>query len=324
MTKNLSKIDIISIKTRDSFLVNSINLPQYNEIFIKCKKPFMFRLLHGIMEEEILNMIDAGNLNMALEHLQISSEKNNNVCKNILSDIENKISILEYRLEKIKEIDFIDFNLKISTINKQIESLNIQYNSIKERIEKSNEEICPICIDDIENPVILDCCKQLFCSVCITRYFIVKQICPLCRKNINTTNIIRVNNNKNFNILEKNLPAKNDILTKILLENINKKIIIFTNYDETIEKIIVLMKENNLMYDTIYKNLSKNKFIIDNYINNDLNILIINSEFGGCGINLQNTDIVIFYNKFDDFIMQQSIGRAQRIGRINQLTVYYL
>ena len=60
------------------------------------------------------------------------------------------------------------------------------------------------------------------------------------------------------------------------------------------------------------------------YKNGSLNILLLNSNNFGTGLNLEMTTDIIFYHKMKKDIEQQVIGRAQRFGRPNKLNVHFL
>mgnify|MGYP001267322756 CR=1 FL=1 len=53
-------------------------------------------------------------------------------------------------------------------------------------------------------------------------------------------------------------------------------------------------------------------------------ILLLNSENFGAGLNLEMTTNLIIYHKLDSCLMKQVIGRAQRCGRTNPLSITYL
>jgi hypothetical protein len=51
---------------------------------------------------------------------------------------------------------------------------------------------------------------------------------------------------------------------------------------------------------------------------------MINAHFAASGMNLENTTDLIIYNKTDQGLMRQIIGRAQRPGRKTPLRVHLL
>jgi len=45
----------------------------------------------------------------------------------------------------------------------------------------SNNNICPICLQEFESPALLDACFHKFCFLCINQWAQVTQTCPLCK-----------------------------------------------------------------------------------------------------------------------------------------------
>ncbi|KAL3279282.1 hypothetical protein HHI36_016790 [Cryptolaemus montrouzieri] len=52
----------------------------------------------------------------------------------------------------------------------------------KEQIQTAGE-FCPICHDEYDSPVLLEC-RHIFCENCVTTWFDREQTCPLCRAKI--------------------------------------------------------------------------------------------------------------------------------------------
>lgn len=57
---------------------------------------------------------------------------------------------------------------------------------------------------------------------------------------------------------------------------------------------------------------------------NDVNIFLAHSTLFSCGMNLENTDVIIFLHRVKPEVMKQVIGRGQRPGRVRVLNVYEL
>ena len=86
-----------------------------------------------------------------------------------------------------------------------------------------------------------------------------------------------------------------------------------------IEKILI---ENGDRYDKVLGSIHKIKNILNDYKVGDLNILLLDAKTCGSGLNLENTDVIILFHAMNKEMEQQIIGRAQRLGRNNQLVVY--
>ena len=63
--------------------------------------------------------------------------------------------------------------------------------------------------------------------------------------------------------------------------------------------------------------------ILDKFRSGNLNIILLNTQYAGSGIDIScATDIIIFHKMGAD--KQQAIGRAQRVGRQSQLFIHNL
>ncbi len=104
-----------------------------------------------------------------------------------------------------------------------------------------------------------------------------------------------------------------------------KKIIIFNNYEESINNIINFLNENDvpfIYYGGNYRHMAE---LIHQFKTTDISIIIINSSITCAGINLQMATDVIFFHKIKDKNIEgQVAGRAQRIGRTCDLNIHYL
>ena len=69
------------------------------------------------------------------------------------------------------------------------------------------------------------------------------------------------------------------------------------------------------------KTIQKN---IDMFKTGKLQVIFLNSNFNGAGINLQETTDMILYHKMPQSTYRQIIGRAERIGRKESLRVHHL
>jgi len=102
-----------------------------------------------------------------------------------------------------------------------------------------------------------------------------------------------------------------------------KKIIIFTSYDESMEKIYNNLRKSGINPIRFKGNVKGMADIIEKFKNTPNTALIINANQNCSGINLQFcTDLILFHKIHDINVQAQVIGRAQRIGREFNLNVH--
>jgi hypothetical protein len=318
------EFNLCVVKNNVEYIKKSFNIEDYEEKFYKCIPTFNTEGLKNIVSKTILEMINANNYSGAIELLGGNIDNQDDIIDLVSFDIKKKINNKEKKIIYINSLHISDIEKKekINTINKELESLNIQLESIKERLSNIDKDNCSICLDKFNDPVTLEC-THTFCSFCFLQCIAhsIHNRCPTCRKPINLDKILKLNNNpKNKNIL-----TKNKTIIKILEENKGKKFIIFSNYYNS---FMLLKDEINQKLEMSFRILKGNSVSIANYIelfnNGKIDILFLNSKDSGAGIDLSNATDLILYHKLSSLDEKQVVGRAQRIGRKNILTVHKL
>ena len=126
-------------------------------------------------------------------------------------------------------------------------------------------------------------------------------------------------------------------MTEIITQNKKGKFIIFSSYDETFNRIKHICDDLDMKISPIQGTVDQRTKIIEQYKKGDINIIFLNSNHNGAGINLQeSTDIILYIPNLDknlcksdvfkmnDDLETQIIGRANRIGRKNSLKIHHL
>jgi SNF2 family DNA or RNA helicase len=148
----------------------------------------------------------------------------------------------------------------------------------------------------------------------------------MCRASLTYKNLIVVEEEKKETCVkdEPVLYEKLDVLSDYLLSNPNKRILIFSEFEKTFELIQQRLQQLGIRYSNISGNTLQIAKTINLYKNGDINVLMLNAKFFGAGINLQMTDEVFVYHRMSGDLEKQVIGRAQRLGRKEPLSINYL
>lgn len=108
------------------------------------------------------------------------------------------------------------------------------------------------------------------------------------------------------------------------------KSVIYTKYDESLDKISAHLDDLGIPYDMLKGTAKQLSKIVDRF-QKDNDILLVNGEEYCAGLNLQFADNLIFMHRFtvggtsiDSNIEEQIIGRLQRLGRKTQLNIHYI
>ncbi len=126
----------------------------------------------------------------------------------------------------------------------------------------------------------------------------------------------------------KDRRSKMDILEEILknnLEDKNRKYIIFSDFTPSFRLIKEILEKLNIKHIELDGgNIKAIDKIIEEYKNGDKRVLLSDSIYFGCGMNLEFTSDIIFLHKMEKTTEKQMIGRAQRPGRKQELNLYYI
>jgi len=105
-----------------------------------------------------------------------------------------------------------------------------------------------------------------------------------------------------------------------------RKVLIFANFDETLNNIIKELKEENIKYWRLHGTSNEiNDTSLAFTACNETCALVINSTKHCSGLNLQTaTDLIFAHRMIDQAVESQVAGRGHRLGRTNPLNIWYL
>ena len=334
-------IEKIKNATVDNLLFNLKNLL----IIIKS----LYKIILKISNDEKINFNDnIINFNNKVENT-----------KDFINNLINTIINYDNTIICFNQINIQNKILEIC--NKNILENENKINLIYKRLEENN--CCPICYEEFKKNNIKkiyitnNCCNNKVCEDCIKKWYNMKKTsCIFCNtEKINLESLLFYINNEDIvkdddfeddyivkddhivkdddieikeenNIIRVN-ENKYDLLKNYIIElkNIEKKIIIFSDFPHIFDKI----EEICNIYEIGYVDLDKGNIKdIDKSVNEykfgNAKILLSNSTLFGCGMNFENSTDIIFVHKMEESIEKQVIGRAQRMGRKSVLNIIYL
>ena len=326
ITENISSKLII--KNCDKFIESSFKIEQPNIIKILCKNPISLNILSGVISNDILSHVNAGDVHGAIEKLNCTKVNENNLIKTVTIELENTISNKKIELEMKSKMIYSSEQAKnksLQNINNKIIELESKKKSIIDRL--NDNKMCPICYDDINNCSIPKCCKSSFCFECLSLWLSQNSNCPLCRTFINVNDLIVITQEKQKSkdeLLDKIVHVKDIIENKI---NKDSKVLIFSGYDNTFNQITNILVQNNIKYARLMGQSTAISNKVNSFKSTDedsIKALMLNSNYFGSGLNLENATDLIIYHNMNEELTQQVIGRAQRPGRTKKLNIYVL
>jgi len=343
---------------RPEYIEQSMSLPEMKTILVISKDNLNIQVLGGIVSHDVLQMLNAGDIDGIVTKLDVAVGNETNVIEMVTSKFQDELKVKEYELKvAIENPKYNPNNETIGVINKRIaiKELKDKIACIEERV--MTIESCPICFDDFNNPSITPCCNNKFCFDCITMSLNSKSQCPQCKAELTIQKMIVISNKTKADmgkpvVVDKNKKkallitpdsyegkmellkdsakqfSKYENMDKIFeLNNDNtvKKYLIFTEYESSLnDKITNILTKWNLSYARIKGSGVMISNTVEQYKTGKINTLLINSKYFGSGMNLENTTDIIIIHKMQSDVEMQVIGRAQRFGRVGNLRVWKL
>ena len=332
ITSRHLEIKHLIIKNDDKYIESSIVLPDPNMICIRCLTPKELNIVKNFISPSILQMINAGNTDEAIKALNCNVDTNENIfqviTKNIVENIKNKK--IEIDAEKMMIYNKEEKDKKISFLENQLIKLETKYEDIKKSIYELNNDYCPVCLDSLTKPVLVSCCNKCFCFDCLAVSMgeLHNNRCPHCRQFISSSDLHIISENDSekskAKIKSNELKDKLDVLIDIIQKKKDGSFLLFANYVETFNKIEKKFLEVGITFHILKGQSSTISKHINEYENKKVQVIMLNAQYFGAGMNLQTTTDLIIYHRFSNEMEEQIIGRAQRYGRKGTLNVYYL
>lgn len=332
------------VKNREEYVNSSIVLPKPYAFMIDTLLQRVVSAIQDLIPADVLQLINAGNMREAVAKLNCDIDTEENIVKVLTDKIKTELHNLTKELEYVESLIPADEDAhekRIEKLKKEIDRCKIKLQTVDERIGSIKDECCFICAESFDTPTILDCCKSVFCFKCLLSSLKMSgNKCPYCMhviKNNKEYHVITNDPHKKKNKIVEKISSgekpfkdmdKADVLEKILM-NIAKndespRILIFSDYAQTFEKIIKNISKANLQYALISGVPAHITNVINQFNEGVTNILLLDSQHYGSGLNLQAANYLILYHRMNKELEIQVLGRAHRFGRKTPLKVIYL
>lgn len=347
---NRSTAESLVVRNSNEFVDASITLPDPEITTIVCHAPGVVRMLAGFVDNQIMRHLHAGDVEGALQHINPSNRHTeDNLVNVLLNKLEREAHNCDVHLQMIPSLNFPSQEAREAEVNKisaRKDELMSKMRGIKDRITGS--DTCSICLNDIENKSIVPCCSNAFCFSCISRWIGTRgtthgggrALCPLCKTDVRLDDLLIVRDDGSTSDaietaevapLDAGLDARKDKLDNFeaLLRDRcavpgQNKLLVFSSFDNSFQDITNVLSKVGVRWKYLKGNVSVITNIIREYRTGTLDVLLVNSNHYGSGLNFENTSDLVLWHKSDKNIEHQIIGRAQRSGRTQPLKVWYM
>jgi len=312
------------IRNNEEFVRSSFSMPTSQHFYYRCFQP-LANTINGLVPPNITTMIEAGNIEGAITALGGSKTKN-------IVDLvrKKKLEELEQANHKIRMYTIREDQEQIKTWTTRQTHIQTQLSELKLRFKNMLEGPCLICKEELKDPVLEPSCQNLFCGECLFTWLKRSHSCPTCRIEIRLQDLIYVNTKtgddpNSHDDTKNDLPnTKIDQIIELINANKNGKFLIFSTYDASFQPICRVLKDNKIKYAMLKGSSITRQKNIDGFKRGGIQVIFLNSNFNGAGINLQETTDLILYHKMSQVTRRQIIGRAERIGRKEPLRIHHL
>ena len=324
-----SIIQTIFLKNNDNFVAQSFNLPTPEYNIVTCRTPPYMRVLLGLVNDDIIALLNAGDVGGAIERIGCKIESHENIIDSVTQSYKGTLHNTERELQYTRELsytreqDLETQRRRIATLEASIANITHKITSIESRMKSFQDTACPICFDTRVQPTVVPCCQQLFCFECITRSMEHKNTCPMCRSGINETSITVIGDNIRP-LPSDSLPDKDAALQTIFETHKDGKFLVFSSHDQSFVFIEDVLKRTGHEFIKLMGSIGRVNALLKRYKSGDINVLMLNASHYGTGLNLENTTDLVFYHRMPHDMERQVIGRAQRSGRTERLRIHYL
>ncbi|KAK4864322.1 hypothetical protein LT330_009849 [Penicillium expansum] len=204
------------------------------------------------------------------------------------------------------------------------------------QLQIESQELCAICLDNLEQPVITACAHS-YCRGCIEQVIERQHKCPLCRADIKETNTLvspAVELGEDTNIVEADPDSpssKIETLVKILTaqgQAPGTKTVVFSQWTSFLNLIEPHLEQRGIKFARVDGKMQSVKR--DNSINsfsNDPECTVLLASLSVCsvGLNLVAANQVILCDSWwAPAIEDQAVDRVYRLGQKRETTVWRL
>jgi superfamily II DNA or RNA helicase len=273
----------------------------------------------GFVPRRVEIMIAAGNIRGAIRYLGGSETDN------IVDLVKNRFTEeLEEAIHKISRYTTRGDQERIREWGEKKDRIENKIRELENRYKESLAGNCNICWSQLDKPALVPCCNNLFCGACLMTWLSRKTTCPLCREPLTISDLTYITEESEEKVEEDPKITKPQQIVKILQDNKEGKFIIFSDEDATYNCLSNELNKEDLVCKEIKGRSESREKLIREFKSGKTRVIFLNSRNNGAGINLQECTDIILYHRMEDSTTTQILGRANRIGRLEELNVHHL
>jgi SNF2 family DNA or RNA helicase len=207
-----------------------------------------------------------------------------------------------------------------------VEGKQGEIETLKKRYKDRPSEPCGICLEQIDTTVLEPNCQNLFCGKCLFRWLKLNRTCPTCRTEVDSSTLVclSTDSSETETPTRRSIKSKNDTIVDIINSKPDGKFIIFSDGDWSFTQLENFLIVNGISHIQPKGSATTIGRSLDQFRQGAIKVLLLDSQYNGAGMNLQEATDIIFYHEMNEVLNAVVIGRANRIGRTQSLIVHQL
>ena len=294
-------------------------------------------MISQLASPNVMASLNAGDVDTAMSQLRdsgISVDSGENIAKAFAGHYATQIQNIRLSIDYVRALNIPEEERqrRLASLENDIRSAEDREKTLQQRMANISTETCPVCFDSLDGPTcLMKCCQNIFCLDCIRTISTGPRSsrCPMCRGGINADTVQVIHKgNLHSPCSSQHQPkrlSKVDTLRKIIKDNPDGRFLVFSSYQNTFSHIMEAFRDEEgfRMERPIGSGTTIAKRVKE-FKDGKINVMLLNSQNLGAGLNLQCATHVIFFHKMTQTMQVQVIGRAQRSGRTSTLRVMHL
>lgn len=328
---NVERLHYILVKGDSEFVRSSFNVPPPIEHYYVCKMTRTLTAIQPFLTSSVQEKINVNDISGAIRELGGTAETEEELVDMVITDIQKDIRNTEKEIGFVESLD-LDPEAKetrLKSLRAELQRFITRKESIEERLREVTTKSCGICYEPLENPIYLSC-SHMFCGQCIltwmqttlrTRHSHVN--CPECRTVIDSTKVVAIVKDKTELGTIPIILSKEDQLLDIIQKKPHGRFLVFSRMDTTFGRLSRMLQSHHITHSEIKGSTQHMMNILEDFKTQKIRVILLNTYHAGCGIDISYaTDVVIYHSMQQEKI--QAVGRAQRVGRTEPLTIHNL
>ena len=295
---------------------------EHKTIYYGARRAPVVNHLGHYLDANAIQMIDAGNIKEAIQHLGGTEQDVN------LADLVRSRAAKAVRDAEAKIREYATKPRQLAEWRKRLSDAQHSLSDIENRIKNIEIENCGLCREEMKHPVLMHCCQQTCCVRCIVRWLhpLPEKTCPFCRHV--KPEFVHM---KAYSPSDEKEPKDDDkkiVIGDDKFENLVRivekggKVLLFSSHDNQFTQISATLKAHDISFVFLVGAATRRSNLLKSFVEGDVQVLILNSRSNGAGLNLQITTDIVVWHTMPPSLMRQVIGRACRYGLTHGVTVH--